>query len=183
MNVSKSAVFFVVLSLVVLAIVVLFPKNVETNLEASDFLRIHIRANSNDASDQNIKYKIKDEIVKVVAPLLADAVTKQQAVNIINSNINLITTTADKILSENGFLYKSKACIRSEFFPTRTYDDLTLESDVYDAIIIELGTGNGDNWWCVAYPPMCFVQVDGSGGENLVYKSKLAEIIKNFFNC
>ena len=57
------------------------------------------------------------------------------------------------------------------------YDGVTLEAGVYDALILELGTGKGDNWWCVVYPPLCFT----GGNANVIYKSKIAEIIRKFF--
>ena len=71
--------------------------------------------------------------------------------------------------------------MRSEYFPTRCYDDVVLESGEYDSLIVELGSGTGDNWWCVAYPPLCFVNATDDGTENVVYRSKLLEIIKSFF--
>ena len=165
-------------------VVILFcaPIQNASSLSADDYLRIHIRANSNSSADQKVKYEIKDEVVKVLTPLLSEAKTKQQAVNIINENLDLVCTTADAVLGKNGFKYTSSASIKSEYFPTRTYEDLTLESDIYDALIINLGSGSGDNWWCVAYPPMCFVQATDTSSEGVVYKSKLVEIIKNFFN-
>ncbi len=148
---------------------------------SSDYLRIHIRANSNTQIDQEVKYKVKDEIVKVLTPLLCSVGSKEEAIKVVDENIDLITRTADCVLEENNFSYKSKAGIRSEFFPTRSYGELTLNSDVYDALIIELGNGTGDNWWCVVYPPMCFVPSEGDG-EEVIYKSKILEVIKNFFN-
>ena len=84
---------------------------------------------------------------------------------------------ADKILREHGFTYGARASLRQEEFPTRVYEDITLSAGVYDALILELGTGEGDNWWCVVYPPLCFA----GGNGNVVYKSKIAEIIRNFF--
>ena len=153
-------------------------KNDETY--ASDYLRIHIRANSNSKIDQEVKYKVKDKIVETLTPLLSNALTKQDAVNIVNNNISLIEQTANGVLKNNNFSYVSKAQIKSEYFPTRTYESLTLSGDVYDALIVELGNAKGDNWWCVVYPPMCFVpSTDNS--TNIVYKSKILEIIKNFF--
>ena len=154
----------------------------QEEISASDYLRLHIRANSNLDVDQNVKYKVKDEVVSALTPLLCEAKSKEESIKIIDENIDLITAVADKVLSENGFSYKSKAMIKSEYFPTRTYETLTLQSDVYDALIINLGSGLGDNWWCVAYPPMCFISYEDNDNKNVVYRSKIVEIIKNFFN-
>ena len=82
---------------------------------------------------------------------------------------------------KNGFSYISKAKLAKEEFPTRKYDNLVLEQGFYDALILDLGSGEGNNWWCVVYPPLCFLETSPTG-ENVVYKSKLVEIIKSFFN-
>ena len=89
-----------------------------------------------------------------------------------------IERVADKVLAKNGFNYTSHAEWRKEEFPTRVYDGVTLEAGVYDALIVELGTGKGDNWWCVVYPPLCF---SGAAGSNVQYRSRILEIIRNFF--
>ena len=81
----------------------------------------------------------------------------------------------------NGFNYGCKAYIDAENFPTRSYDDVVLEAGVYDALILNLGSGKGDNWWCVVYPPLCFIGGNDNGQNNIVYRSKLLEIIEDFF--
>ena len=86
-----------------------------------------------------------------------------------------MTSLANQVLAKNGFNYKATVAVRNEEFPTRVYEDLTLESGYYDALIVELGRAKGDNWWCVVYPPMCF-----TGNESgIIYKSKILEIIQN----
>ena len=144
----------------------------------NDYLRIHVRANSNGQIDQNIKYIVKDEVVKFITPYVAECVDKPTAMQVIGGILPQIEEVCDKTLKENGFDYTSKAQIRAEIFPTRVYGDLTLEQGVYDALIIELGTGEGDNWWCVIYPPLCFT----SATSNVEYRSAIYDIINKFFN-
>lgn len=147
------------------------------NAEAeTDYLRIHVRANSNEQIDQDIKYKVKDEVVKFITPYAAQCTDKERAVEVIGGILNEIEEVCDKTLKANGFNYTSKASIRAEEFPTRVYGDLTLEKGVYDALIIELGTGTGDNWWCVIYPPLCFT----SATSNVEYRSAIMDIINKF---
>jgi stage II sporulation protein R len=145
--------------------------------QKSDYLRIHVRANSNSEADQEIKYIVKDEVVDYITPYAAECTTKQRALEIIGEHLSGIEGVCNRVLSEHGFLYTSSASIREELFPTRSYGDLTLESGLYDALIIELGSGEGDNWWCVIYPPLCFTAGDGS----VEYKSIILEIIKKFY--
>ncbi|MBQ0017194.1 MAG: stage II sporulation protein R, partial [Clostridiales bacterium] len=157
------------------------PKNSgSVSLDTSDFLRIHIRANSNLETDQNIKYTIKDEFVNFLTPLICECESKDDAIRIVNENKKSLENIADKILNDNGYQYKSNIDIRREQFPTRTYDGYTLESGVYDSIIVELGSASGNNWWCVIYPPLCFTNYN-SNYQNVVYKSKIMEIINKFF--
>ena len=105
----------------------------------TEFLRIHIRANSNDTADQDVKYKVKDQVVQYLTPFLCNATNKAAAMQIVNSKIGDIQKVADNVLGENGFSYKSKGEVKKETFPTRTYDDVTLPAGEYDSFILNLG--------------------------------------------
>ena len=170
---------FVALIIAVFAVVatIIIVKNTGTVAQAeTDYLRIHVRANSNSETDQNIKYIVKDEVVRFITPYAAQCTDKEKAIKIISDILPEIEKVCDKVLKENGFSYKSKASVRAEEFPTRVYGDLTLESGLYDALIIELGSGTGDNWWCVIYPPLCFT----SGTASVQYRSAIMDIINKF---
>ena len=164
------------LSLAAIVLIFLFcgaPKKVEE----VDYLRIHIRANSNSEEDQKVKYLVRDAVVETMIPLLSEAKTKSDAEKIVKESYALLIATATNVLKENGFSYGANAEIRNEFFPTRTYGDLTLPERKYDALIMELGSGMGDNWWCVVYPAFCFTQTKNS--DNIVYISRIWEIIQS----
>jgi|AntRauTorckE6833_2_1112554.scaffolds.fasta_scaffold29385_2 stage II sporulation protein R len=148
-------------------------------VNASSFLRIHIVANSNNVNDQLVKYSIKNEVVKALTPVLAECNTKKQAINKVTNNFSLIESVANNVLKKNALNYTSKVKLSSEYYPTRSYNNVVLESGEYDSLILQLGNAEGRNWWCVVYPPLCFVN-DGVQGQ-VIYKSKLLEIIKNFF--
>lgn len=142
----------------------------------TEYLRIHIRADSNETAAQSVKYRVKDAVVAFLTPFIAECDTKSKAEIMLTEKLSEIEKVADKVLYEQGFDYKSRAKINTEKFPTRSYGDFTLEQGYYDALIIELGSGKGDNWWCVVYPPLCFT----GSGTNYVYKSKILEIIRRF---
>lgn len=141
-----------------------------------EYLRIHVRANSNEQVDQAVKYLVKDEIVKYLTPYISVCDTKEKAEIMIESNILAIEKVADGVLKDYGFNYTSHAEVKNELFPTRVYDSLTLDGGYYDALIVELGDGKGENWWCVVYPPLCFT----GDGIKYEYKSKIIAIIENF---
>jgi len=148
--------------------------------EIESVVRIHIRANSNSINDQEIKMLVKDEIISYITPLIANCENGNDVKNILGKHLEDIESVSDKVLNENNFDYKTKAKINNEFFPTREYDGVKFGADYYDALIVELGSGKGDNWWCVAYPPLCFVGEECEGNE-VRYKSVLVELINKFF--
>ena len=152
----------------------------KNNADNQDFLRIHIRANSNQIADQNVKYAVKKAVVNYLTPYLAQATTKQQAMQIVASKLVAIQQVADEVLQQNCFDYNSKAVLCAEEFPTRSYDGVVLNAGVYDALIVNLGSGKGDNWWCVVYPPLCFVPNKNNGESNVVFRWKILEIIQNW---
>ena len=152
---------------------------VEMNTVDTEYLRIHIRADSNDEAAQNIKYEVRNALISYLTPIVAECETREEAVEKMQCSALGIEAVADGVLQKVGAAYRSKAQIKVERFPTRTYGDLTLPAGEYLALIVELGAGAGDNWWCVVYPPLCFVGSANQSG-NVVYKSKILEIIRSF---
>ena len=145
----------------------------------NDYLRIHIRADSNEREAQAVKYLVRDGIVDYLTPIVASCETKTQAIKGVRKNLDGIERKAEQILAKNGCPYGASAKLTKETFPTRVYGDYTLPAGEYTALIVELGEGKGDNWWCVVYPPLCFATPTGG---NVVYKSKILEIIENWKN-
>ena len=154
-----------------------YASNAQNTDTQTEYLRMHIRADSNAAPAQEVKYKVRDCVVDYLTPIVAKSETKAEALWRVRGAISGIEQVAEKELKANGFGYGARAEIRTETFPTRVYEGHTLPAGEYLALIIELGEGKGDNWWCVVYPPLCFA---APKGENVVYKSKILEIIENF---
>ena len=172
----KKAMLIILLAAAVVLIACMFG-GTGADRQTEAYLRVHIRANSNGADDQAVKYEVRDEVVSYLTPVVAECGTKEEAVAAIEARLDGIERVAERVLLANGYSYGARASVRREEFPTRVYDGATLPAGAYDALILELGTGEGDNWWCVVYPPLCFT----GGNANIVYKSKIAEIIRSFF--
>lgn len=160
------------ISLALILIIVLSAVVLRGSADKTEYLRIHVRANSNDRIDQDIKYKVKDLVVSYLTPIIENAKSKDEAILKIEQSKSAVNGLIARFLKENGFDYGAKTSLKREEFPTRVYGDLTLEAGVYDAVIIELGEGLGDNWWCVVYPPLCFT--DGE----VEYRSVIADFFK-----
>ena len=140
--------------------------------------RLHIRANSNLAVDQEVKMQIKEDFVEFLTPLVASCTTKEQVIAMCLKVLGQLDNIANNVLISEGFNYTANTKVCNEYFPERMYGDKTVPCGYYDALICELGEAQGDNWWCVVYPPLCF-----AGGDciNVQYKSKIQEIIAWFF--
>ena len=172
---KKYCISFLIVGIIILSVMGI---NLTSTNQHTEYLRIHIRADSNLPEAQAVKYKVKDAVVQFLTPYVAECDTKKKAEKLLADNLDKIESVADRVLAENGYSYKSKASVKNECFPTRVYGGFQLESGFYDALIIELGSGLGDNWWCVVYPPLCFTD----GGSGYVYRSKIINIINEFFN-
>lgn len=142
-------------------------------------VRIHIRANSNADIDQAVKLKVRDEITAYLSVALQNCRTKNEALSVINANATKLEEIANNTLYCNDFDYSSAVFVGKSYFPEREYDGYIFPEGQYDALIIELGSGTGDNWWCVAFPPLCFVPDNGEG--EIVYKSWVKELLDEIF--
>ncbi len=151
-------------------------KSPNTPIVTQEYLRIHIRADSNASAAQAVKYHVRDKIVEYLTPLVAEYQTKTAAIQGVESKLKEIAQIATSTLLEQGFSYEATAVLERESFPTRVYGEYTLPKGEYTALIVRLGRGEGDNWWCVVYPPLCFA----AAGNNVIYKSKIAEIIQKW---
>ena len=113
----------------------------------NEYLRIHIRADSNESKAQAVKYAVRDKIVEYLTPIVAECETKAEATKRVQACLCELSKVALKTLQEKGFSYGATAELTVESFPTRVYDTCTLPAGEYAALIVRLGRGEGDNWW------------------------------------
>lgn len=163
--------------LVCLAIIILLSGEFTVKNEC---IRIHIRANSNIAGDQDVKYAVKDAVVEYLTPILGEEMDFESAKRKVQENLSGVEKVAEQVLSSYGYKYGARAKLTREEFPTRYYGEYVLEEGVYDALILELGEADGNNWWCVLFPPLCFTPT--GKGETIEYRSKIQELCERIFN-
>lgn len=145
--------FFVVVLLIVVFVCAVMCFGIK---DENTYIRIKITANSFSDVDKNIKYKVKDEVVEYITPYIKKCESYEDVYDVINENIGTISCIIDGVLAQNNLDYKCDAQMGTEYFPARNYDDITISNGFYDAVSINLGNAEGDNWWCVLYPPLCF---------------------------
>lgn len=131
---------------------------VSSNIESSVF-RLHVIANSDSKEDQDLKYIVRDNILTYINEISKNASTKEEVIEIARNNIDTIKQIAQGTVYENGYNYSVNIKIGNFAFPTKQYGDISLPAGFYDALRVEIGSASGQNWWCVMFPPLCFVDV------------------------
>ena len=115
-------------------------------------IRLHVVANSNTDEDQGVKLMVRDAVLKTADSLL---LTGDDPESILGANLPLLQETAEECLRSNGFMEPVEVSLKMERFPTRVYDSFSLPGGVYKTLRVTIGSGAGENWWCVVFPAIC----------------------------
>lgn len=124
---------------------------------ANEIIRFHVLANSDSDEDQQLKLKVKGAVVEALAPILKDATSVAEARSLLNSNLDLIKSTALKTIQENGYSYPVSVTLEKTYFPLKIYGEFTFPPGTYEALRVQIGEAQGQNWWCVMFPQLCFI--------------------------
>ena len=150
---------------------------VSSNLSEAVF-RLHVIANSNTDKDQELKLKVRDSLLKYMNNICSNCYTKEEAISIVTANKSNFQKIAEETILENGYNYSIKISISNFYFPTKNYGDISLPAGVYDALRVEIGEAKGENWWCVMFPSLCFIDIS-SGVVDEESKENLEENLEN----
>ncbi|SKA81408.1 stage II sporulation protein R [Clostridium sp. USBA 49] len=123
-------------------------------------IRFHVIANSDTSFDQALKLKVRDEVLKYINPKLKNSKSIEQSRNILKANDEKIKQIAESVIKSNGYNYSVNTTLSKENFPIKTYGNITLPQGEYEAYRIIIGNGKGQNWWCVMFPPLCFIDIN-----------------------
>ncbi len=118
-------------------------------------LRLHILAQSDSTEDQAVKLLVRDKLLSCGAEILEGSENANEAAEKVIANKDYLISVADKILEENGFSYKTDIVIEEEYYETRQYENIRLPAGKYLSCKVILGNGEGKNWWCIMFPPLC----------------------------
>ena len=157
-KIKNSLILIILLSIYLFICAFSYVSAVSNDISESVF-RLHVIANSDSLEDQNLKYKVRDNLIEYMNKICEGVTSKEEVMNIANEHLNDFIEIAQNTVYENGFNYKVTAEIGNFSFPKKTYGDISLPEGMYDALRVKIGDANGQNWWCVMFPPLCFVNV------------------------
>ena len=168
------------LSLLIISIVyILHPFLAEREAFVDGFkdqiIRFHIKANSDREEDQALKLKIRDEILKDMGSRFGHSKSIDETRSIVEDNMENIKSIAKEVISKEGRDFPVEVSLGNENFPTRKYGNITFPSGEYETLMVTIGEGKGKNWWCVMFPPLCFVDITHGNTGNV--ESDLKDVL------
>lgn len=152
----KPVIYILVLALAT-CIIYTLPSGGSPQPATDGLLRLHVIANSDSPEDQALKLRVKDRIVSEIGGLVSEMKTKEEILEFLHGNMQYIEDTAAREIEYAKKEYGVRAEVGYFTFPTKSYGSLALPAGEYQALRIVLGEGGGANWWCVMFPPLCFV--------------------------
>lgn len=135
---------------------------------SSKIIRLHVVANGNSPEEQELKLQVRDAVLKAMGKDLANFDSLDETREYIKAHLEDIENIAREVVEKNGKSYSVKALFGKFPFPVKTYGFITLPAGEYEALRIVIGEGKGKNWWCILFPPLCFVDIThgvAAGGE------------------
>jgi stage II sporulation protein R len=128
---------------------------------SSKLIRLHVVPNSDSEADQALKAAVRDRVLEITQPLLKGVRDRGRAQEVLEAYLEAIKEAAEETVLQHGFNYPVTASLGMESLPTRTYDTFALPAGEYLSLRVTIGEGDGSNWWCVVYPPLCFAAAEG----------------------
>ena len=166
-------------TLIILSILILIlvgKKETEKITIPDKSIRIRVIANSNNLEDQLLKLKVKEKVTNKLYENLENTKTLEEARNNIKENLNDIDAIVKKTLNNSDY----SISYGNNYFPKKELLGIDYDEGNYESLVINIGESKGNNWWCVLFPPLCMIEADHNNTNNVEYKSKVLEILKNY---
>mgnify|MGYP004494356341 CR=1 FL=1 len=141
-------------------------------------IRFRVIANSNSTQDQDVKYKVKDEVESYMASILQNVDNIDESRAIISTNLDNISNKVTNVFNRNNYKLNYVVNFGLNYFPEKEFKGITYDEGYYESLVITIGEGKGNNWWCVLFPPLCMLEAEES--TDVEYKSFLKEIVDKY---
>ena len=148
------------------------------NLIPEDAIRMRVVPNSNDERDQTVKMKVKEKLESDVFASLKDVKGIKEARQQIQSHLPLFEKSISDVLEKENYTLGYQLHFGMNYFPEKVYKGITYEEGEYESLVVTLGEGKGDNWWCVLFPPLCLIEAEES--DEVEYKLWIEELIDKY---
>ncbi len=172
---------FIIIALVILGVVYFIPNQItEKIIIPEESIRFRIIANSNKEQDQLLKNEVKTSLNKELSSLLKDSQNIEDSRNILKNNIATIENNVENTLSSQNKQENIKVVYGNNYFPQKEFKGVTYDAGEYESLVVTLGEGQGDNWWCVLFPPLCMLEASENDTNEVEYQLFIKKIIDKF---
>ena len=180
MKLSRKIEISIILGLIFSFLLSISSFSAECNSIRNKILRMHVIANSDSIEDQNLKLKVRDAVLSKGKELFDGSITADEAEEKIKPYINELRDVAVEVVRNEGYEYNVEISVQEDFFKTRVYDNsVTLPAGYYKAVKVVIGKGEGKNWWCVMFPPMCLPATNSDVNVDIVLNKNEKNIVNN----
>ena len=145
----------------------------------NESIRVRVIANSNSNYDQEIKYKVTNVVKEDISKLISSTDNIYTFRNKIVSNIDLFDVDINNLLNKNNYKLPVNINYGLNYFPKKEFKGITYSEGYYESLVVTLGEGKGDNWWCVLFPPLCLIEAEES--DNIEYTTLVSELLNKYF--
>lgn len=173
--------------LIVITVVVALLVYINVNAEVDEIvipeaaIRVRVIANSNSIHDQSMKMKVKEYIEKSISPLLIDVESVEEARTIISNHLNQLEQEIEVLFSNNNYNQDFLIHFGDNYFPEKDYKGIHYEAGAYESLVVTIGEGEGDNWWCVLFPPLCLLEASDNDTSDVEYQFFVTKMLEKIF--
>ena len=174
--------------LVVLTIIVAFLVYINVNAEVGEIIipeaaiRVRVIANSNSINDQSMKMKVKAKIEESISPMLIGIDNVEDARTVISSEIEQLESDVEVLFADNDYDKDFVVNFGDNYFPEKDYRGVHYDEGEYESLVVTIGDGEGDNWWCVLFPPLCLLEAEESEVDDTEYQFFVTKMLNKIFS-
>lgn len=178
----KKIIFIVITVIVAFLVYVNVNASVDEVVIPDAAIRVRVIANSNSIHDQNMKMKVKERIEKSISPLLVSVDNVNEARSIISNSIDSLENDVEVLFKDNNYDKDFKVNFGKNFFPDKDYKGVHYDEGEYESLVVTIGEGTGDNWWCVLFPPLCLLDASDSETDDVEYQFFVTKMLDKIFS-
>ena len=178
----KKIIFIVITVIVAIFVYINVNAEVDEIVIPEAAIRVRVIANSNSIHDQSMKMKVKEYIEQNISSQLIDVTSVDEARDIISSNIDDLNDGIQTLFDDNGYDMNFLIHFGDNYFPEKDYKGVHYEAGAYESLVVTIGSGNGDNWWCVLFPPLCLLDAQDNDTSDVEYQFCVKKMINKIFS-
>lgn len=174
--------------LIILTIIVAFLVYINVNAEVDEIvipeaaIRVRVIANSNSIHDQSMKMKVKEKIEKTLSPMLIDIDNVSEVRTIISQQQEQLKKDIEVLFADNEYNQDFVIHFGDNYFPEKDYKGIHYEAGAYESLVVTIGEGEGDNWWCVLFPPLCLLEAEDNNTSDVEYQFFVTKMLDKIFS-